>query len=219
MNNDNRSNIKNETLLSVLALVIGIIALYLSWQANQITKSNVISRIELNHAEYTWSERFVVTGIPDAIICAHKIRLTNLGGAATSILEARATIYFRDNELDAYSSEGELYFPEYMEDINPLYIVLMTNKDESERPTSYSHLSDENRQPFLPMKIEGFSTVDFAGRFTFHTESPSIYLLYDHDLWSNPGRGERHALSLAYIFVFSSGETVETPRINCAVYD
>ena len=91
-----------DRILSVAGVVIALIALYFSWEANRIAEQQIRAKVIAVSSSYTGaSERnFVITnGIGHDFTCTHKLRLSNLGGAPASLVKWKATLHYLDNSV------------------------------------------------------------------------------------------------------------------------
>ena len=108
--------------LDLTAVVIALVALFFSWQANMIGQSQITPKIVLIDAKsvgnlpsslYSFNGHLCMYGatkdqppaprivctVQDNLYCVHQFRIANLGGANTSIVDFEATISYLDQKM------------------------------------------------------------------------------------------------------------------------
>ena len=108
---------KLEKYISIISLVLGLIALFLSWQANvfarkanEIAIKQIDAQVVVFDVSRDLTQRFIRTGDgkTETVTCFLNLRVVNLGGAVTAITDFRATIMYGDKELNLASNGNKM---------------------------------------------------------------------------------------------------------------
>jgi hypothetical protein len=212
--------------ISVLALVIGIMALFFSWQANKIASKQTTPQVVVLEADRSWD---YTSWSPDSsnpeseedAVCSHRIRLANLGGAATSIVGYKASISYRDEELTIEGFGGAYAHPQREESISIIQApqtLLVADETPLEYPGAW--LNTEYSLP-IPFLIDSYTAVDIASnmRFGFDGTANQIGSPSWNDresfLYNPPLLEGFEPILVSYTLQLASGESIETEKIPC----
>lgn len=225
------SSVSAELVLSLVALAVGMMALYFAWDANRISReandiarrqsTSLVAPISVEYLSGTFAAR---ENGKRFVGCAYDVRLVNLGGASADIVEHEATVYLSGHEQSIRSTGSIAYakqpFSTTMENIE---VILL--KDPiiggivQGDITGGEWISDTNRVD-LPMRIDAFSTLEVFPRLSLIIDSavstvsamenePS-HILY------NPRLVEGHSpFEVVFAFTLASGQVVRTPKTVC----
>ena len=186
-NNDPvRPVITVELWLSILSFIIASVAIYFSWQANQIanTENELISQqitdqlVISEVSQYGGNVLSKITpetldgGValyPDGenyAYCSHKIRLSNNGGSSASILNfsVRASYLEETAFLDGYGEAAAFRNPDHPLHSVPFenfQSVLIAEKMLESHPLDQSWIDNPNTGIDFPLSIQPYSSADF----------------------------------------------------------
>jgi hypothetical protein len=201
-----------EKWLSILALIAGVIALVLSWQANRIAnEANEIAyrQIEPNAVilNTVHEGTVIIASVPENegefdFWCQHKIRIANFGGAPESITDYIVSVFYGGSTTEARgygeaSASGEL-----PKGIGGFETILFKEKSDSSYPTSNEWLS-------LPLLIDSFSATDIQAAIRISTT------LAIRDTNIEPIEEDFSLIEAAYTLKTASNKTLASPRVNC----
>ena len=152
-------------VISISGVVISIIALILSFQANRIAKeSNSIAILEqtplLVVLDSQKSTSFNFSYSPGRVACSHILRVVNMGGAKASIVEITADINYKDNKVTVDQIGDAPYLPKknLTDALTNLRLFIFSNANPYVRELGSSP-NDKDLQDF-PIEIEPRSVVN-----------------------------------------------------------
>lgn len=202
--------------LSIITVVMSIIALFFSWQANRLATQQATAQVVA--LDSIWNGGgYRQTETDQKATCKHIFRLTNLGGAPTAITGYKLIISFGQNEIISESSFASRALPEELTpQINSFEIYLFSSDIQIDVP----ELLDSQGVLELPYPIEPYDTFDIqtAVNFTYEAvlslESPSRndprYFYYDPMALK-----EYTPMLLTYTFKTSTGKEISSPSVAC----
>ncbi len=243
MKQQEKNKERMDRFIGIVALVAGLVALLFSWQANKIAREantyalksvspdvEVLS-INIQNLSVIRQETGTLAS------CLNVIRISNFGGAATSIIgyeiigSLSATKYEIDNEekiketfnvsSDYSYLNSELYFqvPE-LEKIASAFLKQITqNLKDDFKP----EIDETNINP-LPIRIDGNSTIELYNQIVIVTRNPRINIFdqfpYDYTIYEIDSRpkwisGYDGSLLIRYLLKLSSGETIASDSEAC----
>ncbi len=223
-------------------LVIALIALLISLQANMIGRSQIAPKVILIEAE-------LVKGLPEAsndnghfcfrdpnreeppflvcpseLFCIHQFRIANLGGARTSIIDFEATISYLDQKI-LLKGEGTSFASDFASNkeqdnnFSGVTISLMPSKASVYLSPDYnpnSFIPDSILSTDLlqlPDQIDEYSVVDIFAKSTI--SNITNLNVPPFSLYSEQEPYPYLSINISYSFLFSSGKRLVTPDIAC----
>jgi hypothetical protein len=221
-----------EKVVSIVALVVAILAVVFSWQANSIAReANELANRQVSDQIVVLSSlpgsAYFKPGSQNANLagCENDIRLANLGGAPTQIVGIRARLYFEEVEYEIEST-GSLA-PEalpYTENvISPIlgdFSVYVMASDGYRGPLMDERFINTDELLAIPYQVDAFTTLDLTNRiflsvdesahWTPHTSS-NVQTLVD-----SPQLIESMSpLEILVAYKLASGNEVLAPRFTC----
>lgn len=203
--------IKIEVLLSIIALITGIVSLLFSCQANQIARQQITSEMAILDVTDPYAPKgegqvdvyYSVANIDleqgiiyGSVSCEWRIRLTNLGGAPTSLIGYKAEVSFGNEKtiLESRKSTEIQGSNLFNRGINSFELSI-TNAENQETPITDVWIN-------MPIKIDAFETLDITAMLAFN---------YSFSLNSK----DEPILRIVYIFEFSPKQYLVSPSVNC----
>jgi len=140
-------------------------------------------------------------------VCARDIRLQNVGGLPTSLVQYDVVISHREEELTFSSGLYESYT--YSETgLLPAVSRFTSAIFPEDKDTSMETSSgDFSKALDLPIQIEAYSSIGL-----------SLATMYDIDWTEDPfdtTLDSENALKVSYILHFASGQAMEIPHYDC----
>jgi hypothetical protein len=192
-----------EKTISIAAFVFSAIALFLSWQANQISNKQFTAQTVILSAEFRdgdWS----MAKDPDTwgfASCTNKIRFYDFGGASDAIVRYDNIIEYNGKSYTIESDESEAV---WSPGIEPYFASLRTE------------ILSEN----LPMTVEAFTTKEILAKFSFGYDDSLLDLnvsypynpSYDYEKNIGP---EFSPLTVQFIFYTANGKKLDTGKLIC----
>lgn len=230
MSKQARTGLNVERIISIAALIIGFLALYFAWDANRVAReANEISFRQATPKVIPLSVEYSVGAFTEKengerwISCATTIRLSNVGGASTDIVEQETTVYL-DGLQQAVSSTGAYAYAEQPlnESVGSLEVVFIERgvvKGLIQDAMSQENV-DRSAQLSFPVRIDAYATIELFPRISFTVDSsrstwdpmknnPQAFM-YD------PKLIEDHApVDVVYTFKLATGQIVTSPRTTC----
>lgn len=146
--------------------------------------------------------------------CSYEIDISNLGGAATAVVDYETRLFLQDNGNDlevtaSMNDPGQMRPPVYN-----IFSFLLTAGTESWGSHFSDIFSNQKYRVPIPMPIPAYSTVSVVHRVSGFVD-PS------HELALNQANqeGEVSLLDVEHIYHLSNGEQLSTGRMNCIVED
>jgi hypothetical protein len=204
-----------EILLASVAVAISVFALYFSWQANEIAKQQIVPKVVLISAV-----SYGITidhGVDDnRISCNQVIRVSNLGGAGTSISSYQVDFYFGAKKASFDSLFPYIGLNDTKEvDLSPrmgdFEIYLLRGDADVNSPI----VLKDNELP-IPFNMEAYTTYEIKGTFSFTLfgKLPDFsgpeYFTFNPEILK--------PLLVAYTFITPSGQRVTTPPVVCMYF-
>jgi len=225
MKSENKQAINIDRLFAVIGFLVALIALFLSWQANNISRQQITSQVVVlttnNYGAILTNlgSATETTPLQMGFECFQDIRLTNLGGATTAVVAYEATIQFKESTINLSSEEAIAYTKDSFESRIGDFAIALLNEDGDQ---GYSPRFDDYAQkPYLlkfPAQIEAFKTIDINQRVRVMTKNSRVISVN----FPSPGSSDYtdlqtnfDPLTVAYSLQLSSGQTVLTPPILC----
>lgn len=210
-----RAGIDLEKILNIIALAFGIVALFFSWQANQIARRQLVPQlvaIQIEDAGQGWESARIPEG--SATVCNHRIWLHNFGGAPASIIEVRKTFFYDGSEYEELSQ-----IPGVLKSYHGFYDTdVLTGFDTT---IAYEDPPSEFMQNF-PILVPEFTTTIVLGRVRFEHDLDFLKTLdpffFDSDVFGPNAFGDPDTYSPLYVqyqFVLPDGTIALTPHITC----
>lgn len=209
---------KPEIWISLLALLVGIIALILSWQANRISLQAISPNIVVLDTNRGGSGSKPMSGCY-RIWCITSVRLVNLGGAPTSIVSYTATYSYLDSKVTYEGTGWEtiygVYIPSQAQSITSRFIKSSLVSEYANKPIDPGyHMGDDylSFPPYresLPLKISEYEVVDIAILNWFTTD------LGEGDFSAGNPDGSFFPLEIIYEFELSNGKVIKIPKSTC----
>lgn len=205
---------KFDKWIDVLALAVGVVALFFSWQANQIASRQVTDQVIPISSNYSWATYKQTTATYYDFSCVQRTRLSNLGGAGTSIVRYEATVYFKGVSTSVAGEQAYPMATAKLGDVLTGFRVEFVDKDT---------LEPNSKEPLFPVTVASFSTVDVWTRESFAitttlTSGDFFYPPYDYYSFLQPGSkyGDLSPVEISFAFKTASGKTVAaTPKALC----
>jgi hypothetical protein len=219
-----------ERILLLAGIVTSLLALFFSWQANQLAwdanklaERQLTPQLEVLWIRNSWTDR--ITGNMTGVGCDNMVRLYNPGSAPATITGYSAELHYRGytltlGSIKTYAGVRHDMIPNT---INLADSYLLTSEDEAKQRNSelaqYKFFSFYDALE-LPIQIEAFSARDLVYRVNlslgalldskdFTAGDPS-YSNYDPILL------DKYApIDIAITFVLANGESVTTPKVIC----
>jgi hypothetical protein len=227
MSKPNTEKISLDKLLGVLALAVGMVALFFSWKANRIAEeANSIASQQLTAQVVVLSSDYNGGGFQKSqdrdqysVRCRQVIRLSNLGGAATALVGYEAEIHYKDAELRVSSEDASVVSTETVSPTMRNFQFVFLDKDTLSATANFDRIDPEYYFPF-PAQIDAFTTMDIDSAVSFlldgnygegEIDMPQYVYQYEHpeSVYGLP------ALEVVYTFKTASGQTITTPRTLC----
>jgi hypothetical protein len=189
------------------------VALFFSWQANQIASKQITDNVMSPSASYTWAmyEQDKSQSGHHHFVCDQRIRLSNLGGAGTSVIRYDAFLNYKETEVKV---SGEQEYP------------LTSGKGDIFSGLEITFVSDykqnDTEKSLFPVQIPPYSTVDVWTRASFTIDkvlASGDYFYPPYDFYQFLQSGAEYSglypVEVSYIFTMASGKTVTTPKALC----
>ena len=200
-----------DRILSVAGVVIALIALYFSWEANRIAEQQIRAKVIAVSSSYTGaSERnFVITnGIGHDFTCTHKLRLSNLGGAPASLVKWKATLHYLDNSVSLTGEQPYSLDSVDMNDYIKSFLIDFVTRDT------------QNNEQTFPIQVPAYSTVEVyvRARFSVWQDVSFFYPPYDYYAFLEPGAEYTglNPVEVSLSFITSANQEVaESARALC----
>lgn len=225
-----RVELKVDRIISVVAVFISAIALVIAFQSNRIASrqaSPEIAIVELSEVESGESPISVERWKRD-YSCKHRLRLTNLGGAATAIVGYQVNVFY-DGRSSVSPQSGDNHAQAQLDLIEglQLYGSRFIAKDA---PVDVEFVPEaimlEEIYPSLPIGLEAYNTVDLMTVSMFRADTRYVDLLssvdYYEDLandflyWSwNPVDEGYKPIEYSYTLYLATDQALSTPRATC----
>ena len=227
MKNKEKSNLSWDRVLNIVALTAGIVALFFSWQANQIAReANEIAFQQVNAQVAILASEFNGGGFSYndqeghyEVRCGQIIRVSNLGGASTSIVSYDAGVYYKGAEL-LTSSERPFAYPTetlatQMHDFQFVFVKQLALRDLPDT----TWVTDEYYLPF-PVQIGSFTSIDIHSVLSFLLDgvrqTGEIDVPYrEYELDKPQSKYDLSPIEVAYTLRTDSGQVLKTARILC----
>ncbi|MEM4203975.1 MAG: hypothetical protein QXS54_07900 [Candidatus Methanomethylicaceae archaeon] len=203
-----------EKLVSVFSVVISAIALYFSWQANQIASKQITDHVISPSISYTWAMYMTEASRPPtyhSFVCDQRIRLSNVGGAGTSIVRYTAILSYRDITVEV-SGEQDYALTTGSNDIFSSFKIDFINDYRQQNST----------ERLFPIDLPPYSTTDIWTRASFIiqkylTSGDYFYPPYDFYQFLQPGAeyGGLYPVEISYTFTTASNKRVSTSTALC----
>lgn len=227
--NTRRFKFENSTMFGILTLIVGAIGLYFAFRANNISsqqyKSNVVVLNEWNYG-YDFD-----SSTPEVVLaCVERVRFSNLGNAADSIVSYDTTVYYKNTEsvFNGYgmaTSTHSLLSPSSSRASYTASDELHSAIDKLEMKIApdfafgnqKSSIHGNVESVIFPYAINGFSTIDLEMSILFGVVPGNEFNLYyekDQPLFTSEPT-DLAPLEFEINFKFASGATAKTPRISC----
>jgi len=220
MKKQEQGKLNLDRILNVFAIVAGIVALFFSWQANNIASRQVTARIVVLSSDYNGGGfQSVQDKDQYAIRCRQVIRLSNLGGAATSLVGYDATLYYKNAELHESSKNASVISTQPFNPLMHNIEFVFLRSDTLGETQNFDFIDSEYYLPF-PVEINAFSTMDINAAVNFfldgtyhddEIEMPLYPYQFEHpkSVYGLP------PIEVAYTFMTASGQTTTTTRMLC----
>ena len=194
-----------ETWVSIIALITGIVSLFFSWQANQITfrlANSQVAILEIKQGTYGYD----IYGRRAA--CQHNIRLTNLGGVPTAFIGYKVEFSYKDQriELENTASHTKTYEDLLGAGLGDFQIVFL--KDNLSVADTFIDITKQENWLTLPTKIEAFATLDIPTIINFWFDD-TTHIFTDEAV---PGVSP---IQVIYILKFTPNQSVVSTPVNC----
>lgn len=219
-----------EQWLSLGALVISLLALFVSWQANQIARTEFTSQMVVLDSTIVAADFSVNSpeGGP-AFGCIERLRFANTSNAADSIVSFDTIVYYENtvsrfdghmfgrNNYDLLQENSRFQF-DVSEELSLVLVKLNVNLA---RQYAYGGVSlnpainDEVPAIEFPLHIEGYTSSDYeiATVFYFHP-STDFDIKLDGE-WIRVNPVDFPLLEYEITFYLASGQTFSTNRNHC----
>jgi len=202
-----------EMFFGMVSVVVSAVALFFSWQANQIASKQITDNVMSPSISYTWAMYEQDKSQPGHrhFVCDQRIRLSNLGGASASVIKYDAFLSYKEIEVKV-SGEQEYPLTSGKSDIFSGFEITFVD-DYQQNGTGKS---------LFPVQIPPYSTVDIWTRASFTIDRVLVsgdyfYPPYDFYQFLQPGAeySGLYPVEVSYIFTMASGKTVTTPKALC----
>ncbi len=230
MSKQTKTGLNVERIVSIIALIVGLFALYFSWDANRVAReANEISLRQVTPKVIPLSVEYASGAFVEKengkrwISCATIVRLSNVGGASTDIVEQEATVYF-DGLQQAVSSTGAYAYAKQpladaIGNLDVVFIERGVVKGLIQDTMSQENI-DTSTQLAFPVRIDAFATIELFPRISLMVDSSrSTWDPMKNDPQSfmyDPKVIEGHMpLDVVYTFKLASGQIVTSPRTTC----
>lgn len=232
------NHIRFDRLLSILAFLTGLTALYFSWEANRIARENSTPSVVVlltSHDPTGFIETISINAVQlseaDTVMCTSRIRLSNSGGASTALTNYTLIASSIDTgELISYTATDSVAFAPAPK-TRPLsnmvaYLVRPESRDVELAEQFWggtssipgSGIKTEYLLP-MPAPLPAESTLDLHVRsvFTFDRRiDVTSWVMYMSSLEADPNRFAGYqAFDVTYVLQFASGEYVYTEAYPC----
>jgi hypothetical protein len=207
-------NIKK--LLSVASLILSIVALFFSWQANKFSHHDGATQVLILDTSWRDSRYHNIESGKEAT-CVHTIRLSNLGGTSTALTNFKANISLEQSELTVENSfGGKVTRDQLTPRIGFFQIYLFPNETQID----ISSPLNSNGILEFPYAIEPFSTVDIqvgiSFRYDFVVSLESPLYKEPNSFYYDPSKLEGYApMMVSYTFKMATGEEAKSPSVAC----
>ncbi|MEM4234691.1 MAG: hypothetical protein QXU75_06055 [Candidatus Methanomethylicaceae archaeon] len=203
-----------ERILSITGVIISLVALYFSWEANRIAEQQIKAKVIAVSSSYAGaSEReFSITnGLGHDFTCTHKLRLSNLGGASASLIRWTATLFYKGESVRL---SGEQPYSLDSKDMNDYIKSFLVDFVQPETR------SGQNNEQTFPIQVPAYSTVEvyIRARFSVWRDVSFFYPPYDYYAFLEPGQDYTglSPVEISVSFITSTGQEVaESPRALC----
>ena len=196
---------------NLISILLGVIAVFLSWQAYRTTQElkNDQPNILLAYANPGGLVPYPYGGDDgNYILCLQSVRFQNAGSSATSLTGFDLVVadgYGKSIQLSSQSGKARIIAnPNLLSEISNFYAYLFP---------SDLQLSQQNfgipHELELPLQIEPYSAIDVQSGLRFFIESPLWQTLND------PNADQSLLITLIYTFHFASGQNLSTPEMTC----
>jgi len=215
--------------ISFVALLASLVALYFTWQSNEIARASISPKVTTLELASLSSGAMPSTsdGGEARGLCSARFVVSNMGGAATGIVEQRLDIVLGDDRYYHHITSGGMYT---RENVSPPFMNELTANVGSRTNAGFDILDNrlvENSfwEPLdlveLPISLSANSAlaITTALRYSF---GPSV------ELWSSDGKellfgvdsiAENQTsskdLSFVITYVLSSGEEISSEPVQC----
>jgi len=214
-NKDDNKGLRLEGYIGLIGFILSLVALYFSWQANQISSQQINDNVFSPSSSLEWaSYQQEKTAIDYPYYeCVQRTRLANLGGANSTVIKYDVTLYFKGKSTTVSGEQERTLRTAGLENIISRFYVSFVDGEKFE-------VDEANR--LFPIVIPAYSTVDIWTRiwFTKNADYPTddiFYPPYDYYQFEEPGAklGEFSPIEVSYTFTTASGKTFVTPRALC----
>lgn len=213
-----------DRVVAIAAFAAGIIALYLSWDANNISRQQASPRLIVLVTERLGAPIIGSSAPADAphlsvYECLYRVRVTNLGGAATSIIGYDTTVRYQDSTVVMSSNDPSAYTNQSIQSRIGGFLSSLAK----ERLIGKGCIPEHDPYPTecleeLPSTIDAYSTRDFYPRLRTQITGSSVLSAYLPD----PGKSDYQELmsnykplTVEYAFRLASGQVLEVPPMVC----
>jgi hypothetical protein len=210
--------------LEITTLIIAVIALFFSWQANSIAQRQSSDKVLVLDVQPIGSDFYYEENISTGS-CEHRIRLANLGGANASIVNLEAIISSPKEKFHlSGTGDATIKSDAAFMNLTDIFISFYENKVPASvfSPESYNVFNTESNryaQLSIPMKIEGHATIDIYSYLKFHQDISVIpHGISFWDFNGDPPRelsNEDIPIEITYLITLSSGEQITSPKSIC----
>jgi hypothetical protein len=221
--------------LKILTIVLSVFALLGSLQANIIAREANTPKVAVVDIEF-WKGNNVKGNNGVYIYCDHRIRITNIGGVANSIIGYDVQLSFLDSRMQAEGTSTVIHAYQgfnqnHIELKSYLYTLLGVTGD----PQMIFINPGEEQETTLPYKLEAGETVDIygstsldfdpsSGIFTrqengpFFTDPSALGTIMDSNKTMNID-AEFVPMYIVYDINLASGRHVKTPSTTCIYFE
>lgn len=216
-----------DRLLAVLGCLAGVIALFFSWDANNIARQGISPRVVVLATDSVGGPLTAFSAPADAptimgFECFQSIQLTNLGGARTDIIGYDAIIHFKEDTITLSSKKAVAYSGEsFGSRISDFSIVILNGDGENKFSPVFE---DYLKQPYLlklPSPIDAYTTISINPRIRLITKDSRVRQLGVPDI-PNPSSPDYNTflqefapLEVGYSLKLSSGQNLTVAPILC----
>ncbi|MDE3089553.1 MAG: hypothetical protein KGJ80_09270 [Chloroflexota bacterium] len=179
-----------ERLVTIVSLALGVIALFLSYQANVTASKQVEAQIVVFNVAMNPQLGGRAGGQGEEVVfCGFSLRLVNLGGATTAITSYKASISYSDVTV-VFDSEGTTLA-----------------SDKTKRIDDFRDFQIQLGEK-MPIQIGSSADIEIPSEVRFsHSPSP-VEFFWDFVEGSSP-------LVVRYIFSLASGKEIQSPKATC----
>jgi len=212
---DENNGIKLERFIGVIGIVLSLIALFFSWQANQIASQQIKDNVFSPSSIYEWAtyEQEHSSVNSQDFVCIQRTRLSNLGGANSTIIKYDSTLYFKGKSATVSGEQEYVQNTAQLENfISGFRVEFVDGKT----------LETNSSGGLFPVAIPSNSTVDIwtKVKFAINANLESIEYFYPpYDYYSFLEQGAKYhdfsPMEISFTFTTASGKTVITPKALC----